>query len=185
MLPTTAITDTLYTVFTMVTSYILHTLATTHPQCQSCSLQQPYKNKYTYTNIPCRGVHLTASNEGREELQRRQRRRRRRRRFQVKRASVRPATSETGSRRNGNDVIHSGLHGYGQRDDVTVNPAPGPGPREAFIKRGPYIRTYISFDIFPRTAPRLHFKYARQGYRCRRVAFYTRIHVINPLNIRF
>lgn len=42
---------------------------------------------------------------------------------------------------------------------------PGPGPREAFIKRGLYIHSYIPFDVFSRTAPRLHIKYERQGYR--------------------
>lgn len=35
---------------------------------------------------------------------------------------VRP-TGETGPRRDGNDVIHDNLHGYGRRNDVMVNPA--------------------------------------------------------------
>lgn len=35
---------------------------------------------------------------------------------------VRP-TSETGPRRDSNDVIHDGIHGYGRQNDVIVNPA--------------------------------------------------------------
>lgn len=68
---------------------------------------------------------------------------------------VHPTTSETGPRRDGNDVIHGGLHGYERRNDVMVNPASWSGLREAFIKPRPIhiIHTYIYIYTFWRLSP--------------------------------